>query len=101
MARIIYSGLIESIRGSIAGTTFQANAYGYTIKKKPNIINPNTASQNLRKSYLAKAVRQWRSFIQATRDSWDTFASTYPQYSQHNPSAQLSGYAVFTKGKDG
>jgi hypothetical protein len=97
MARIVYSGIVESIRGSIAGTTFQKNAYGYTVKKKPNIIRPNSPTQNRQKGYMAAAVRQWRAFVDATRNSWDTFASTYPQYSQYNPSAQLSGFAVYTR----
>ena len=97
MARIVYSGLIESIRGSIAGTTFQKNAYGYTVKKKPNIISPNTSLQNRQKKYLALATQAWGELTTVQRADWDTWASTYPQYAKHNPSSQLSGYAVFTR----
>ena len=97
MARIVYSALVESIRGSIGGTTFQKNAYGYTVKKKPNIIFPARPTQNRQKVYLQKAVKQWRAFSSTVRNNWVTFASTYPQYSQHNPSAQLSGFALYTR----
>ena len=97
MARIIYSGLVESIKGSIAGTTFQANKYGFTVKKKPKITKPATALQNQRKIIMSKVTRTWRDLTQAQRDAYDTYAETYPQYSKHNPSAQLSGYAVYVK----
>lgn len=97
MARIIYTALVESIRGSIAGTTFQRNAYGYTVKKKPNMINPNTPDQQFQKTIFARAVRAWNQLTTAQRADWDTWASTYPQYAKNNPSSQLSGFAVFTK----
>lgn len=97
MARIIYSGLVDSIRGSIAGTTFQSNAYGHTIKKKPNIVKPKSALQNNRKYILSQVTRTWRTMTQSQRDAWNTWASTYPQYAKHNSSAELSGYAVFVK----
>jgi len=97
MARIIYSALIESIRGSIAGTTFQSNKYGYTVKKKPRITKPNSEYQNRTKRILSIAVKAWNDLTVAQRTDWDTWASTYPQYAKHNPSAQLSGFAVFVR----
>ncbi len=97
MARIIYSAIVENIRGSIAGTTFQGNKHGYTVKKKPNIVNPRTNSQALRKAGLSAATRAWRDLSTADRNSYNSYASTYPQYAKHNPSSQLSGYEVFVK----
>lgn len=97
MARIVYSALVESIRGSIAGTTFQKNAYGYTVKKKPNIVRPASVLQNRQKLFVQQASRQWRAFSAARRTNWANWASTYPQYSQHNPSAQLSGFAAYMR----
>lgn len=97
MARIIYGALAESIRGSIGGTTFQRNAYGYTIKKKPNMIHPNTQWQQAQKIYFSKAVLAWNALTAAQRLDWDSWASTYPQYAKNNPSSQLSGFAVFVR----
>ena len=97
MARIVYSALVDSIRGSIGGTTFQQNAYGYTVKKKPNTINPNTPLQNRQKRHFSKATRAWRDLEQSQRDDWNTWAAAYPQYAKYNPSAVLAGYAVFTR----
>lgn len=97
MARIIYSALIDSIRGSIGGTTFQANRYGYTVKHKPNITRPWTSSQKEMQLVFAKAVRAWRESSATTRNNWITWSSTNPQYSNHNPLATLSGFACFVK----
>jgi len=97
MARIIYGALVESIRGSIGGTTFQKNKYGYTVKHKPNMTKPWTADQLLSQIYFTKAVRAWREAVLTTRQNWNTWAATNPQYAKHNPSAQLSGFACFVK----
>jgi hypothetical protein len=97
MARIVYSALVQDIRGSIGGTTFQKNAYGYTVKKKPNIIKPNTPRQNRSKSYFGTCVRAWKELSDVNRQNWETYASTYPQYAKYNPSSQLSGFAVFVR----
>jgi len=97
MARIIYSALIDSIRGSIGGTTFQKNKYGYTVKHKPNMTKPWTADQLVSQQYFRKAVTTWRELTSAQRQNWITWASTNPQYAKHNPSATLSGFACFVK----
>jgi hypothetical protein len=97
MARIVYSALVESIRGSIAGTTFQKNAYGYTVKKKPNMVRPWTADQKIMQIAFSRAVKAWKEADSTTRSNWETWASTNPQYAKHNPSSQLSGFACFTK----
>lgn len=97
MARIIYSALVESIRGSIAGTTFQRNAHGYSVKKKPAIVNPNTPLQSRQKKYFSIAARSWRDMTQTERDNFITYSATYPQYAKNNPSSVLSAYSVFVK----
>jgi hypothetical protein len=97
MARIKYSALVESIRGSIGGTTFQRNAYGYTIKAKPNMVNPNTSLQSIRKRSFQAAQAAWGSLTDTQRGYWDTYAATYPTPSQHNPDAYLSGFNLFVR----
>lgn len=97
MARVVYSALVESIQGSIGGTTFQKNAYGYTVKKKPNVIRPASPFQNLRKRNMATMISAWKALDPADRATWDSYANTYPQYSKHNPTAQLSGFNLYCK----
>lgn len=97
MARIKYTALVESIRGTIGGTTFQRNAYGYTVKSKPNMVNPNSGMQALRKQGFQKALQTWRTLSDANRANWDTYATTYPTPSQHNPAAYLNGFNLFVR----
>lgn len=97
MARVQYGSLVTKISGSVGGSTFQSNAYGFTVKNKPNMVKPNSVKQGLSKIILSKAVKGWSSITQVQRDTWDTFAATFPQFAKHNPSAQLSGFAAFVK----
>jgi hypothetical protein len=97
MARIIYSALVDSIQGSIQGTTFQRNAYGHTVKGKPNMVNPNTTRQNKRKRSFSGSSQAWRSLSDSDRAAWDAYANAFPIPSRKNPSAYLSGLAAFVR----
>lgn len=97
MARIKYTALIESIRGSIAGTTFQSNKYGFTVKKKPNMTLPRSRLQRIRQNDFSVSAREWRNTTQTERDRAISYASTFPQYARHNPDAQLDGYGIWMK----
>lgn len=97
MARIIYSGLVESIRGSIAGTTFQGNAYGYTIKSKPSMVRPNRPVQIQRQQYLSKCVNLWKTLSTSEKDSWNSYAQSFPVPSRLNPGSNLNGYNYFMR----
>lgn len=97
MARVTYGALVTEIKGSIGGSTFQSNAYGFTMKNKPNMVKPNTEDQERSKLIFSVATKSWVSMSSSGRTNWNTFANTYPQYAKNNPSSQLSGYAAFVK----
>lgn len=97
MARIKYTALVESIRGSIQGTTFQRNAYGYTVKGKPNMVNPNTSTQSRSKKNMTGIAQAWSSLSSTNRAAWNTWAETNPVPSRLNPDAMLTGFAQFTR----
>ena len=97
MARIIYSALVTKITGSIGGTTFQSNAYGYSVKNKPNMVNPAKVKQRFSQQALIAVQSLWLVLGSAGWPDWDAYALAYPQYSKHNPSSRLSGHAVFMK----
>jgi len=97
MARIIYGALVTSIRGSIQGTTFQRNAYGYTVKGKPNMVRPNSFDQNDAKARFSASNQAWRTLTDTDRSAWNTYANTYPIPSRLNPDAYLSGLAAFVR----
>lgn len=97
MARIIYTGLVSNINGSIAGTTFQRNAYGHTIKKKPNIVNPNRPKQSVIKANMQIVSGAWLTLTPAVRSAWAAYALSFPVASRLNPSSFLSGHALFNR----
>jgi hypothetical protein len=97
MAIVKFTAIVDEIRGSIGGTTFQRNAYGWSIKRKPNIIRPNTLRQQISKTSFGSITRYWASLSQVNRDSWDTYASTYPIPSIKNPSVDITGFNYFVK----
>jgi hypothetical protein len=95
MARVIYSALIEKIQGSIGGTTFQQNAYGFTIKKKPNVVNKRRADQYTTRTLVARVSRAWQNLTDANRTAWDSYAAAFPRQSKNNPASVLSGFNYF------
>lgn len=97
MARIIFSALVSTINGSIAGTTFQRNAYGHTVKKKPTIVNPNRRAQQPRKASMQFISQQWQNLSAAQRTAWANQAVTYPVPSRLNPAANLTGHALWLR----
>jgi hypothetical protein len=94
MARIIY-GALATIRGSIGGTTFQSNKHGYTVKNKPNMSKPDSESQNATKRAVVKCTQAWSALDIGIRDTWDSYAISFPQYAKHNIASKLSGFEVF------
>lgn len=97
MARIIYSALVTSINGSIGGTTFQRNAYGHTVKKKPNIVNPNTIRQAPPRRALQTLAGIWATMTIAQRNAWDAYATANPVPSRLNPASNLTGHAQWIR----
>ena len=96
MARIKYGALIESISGSIGGTTFQTNRYGFSIRSKPAASKPNSPSQNVRKSTMSTVQQAWIALSDSERSSWNTYASTFPRATRKNINSNLNGFNYFT-----
>lgn len=97
MARIKYSALIDSIAGSVAGTTFQRNKYGHTIKTKSNRIGRMSPVQQQRKLHLQKLTAHWRTLSEAQRQEWATWANVLKQPTRHNRNRFMSGYQLFVR----
>lgn len=97
MARIKYTAIVDQIEGSIGGTTFQKNQYGFSVRRKPNMTNPNRTLQERQKPIIANATRAWRGMTSTQRDAWATFASNNPQAIHSDPNVAMSGYAVFVR----
>lgn len=97
MARITYSGLIDQINGSIGGTTFQRNRYGFTIKRKPAGRKSGTQSQLIRRLAMYTVQQSWIGLSSANRANWNTYAATFPTPTRLNPNVFLNGVNLFEK----
>jgi len=97
MARVTYGSMVTELRGKIGGTVFQRNAYGFSAKNKGTTCFSATAFQQSMRDSLKKAVQAWSLLSSGQRDSWNVYASTYPQYPHNGGSTELSGYNVFVK----
>lgn len=95
MARVTYGALVTEINGKVGGTVFQRNAYGFTVKNKPNMVLPNSVDQMSMQRAAFRCTQAWQSLSDSQRTDWETYASSYPQYAKNNPSSQLSAYNVF------
>jgi hypothetical protein len=95
MARIIYSALVNEINGTIRGTTFQRNRYGFSIKGKPNMIIPRSVVQTSRKLAIQSLSKQWNEAGATIRAYFNTYNTTYPTASRLNPSVNISGYNLY------
>jgi hypothetical protein len=97
MARCTYGSIVTEINGSIGGTTFQKNNYGFTVKNKPNMVRPNSSDQQLIKQRISSVTQTWNQLTSSDHTVWETYANAYPQYSRHNSNAMLGGHAVYLK----
>lgn len=97
MARIKFTALVSEIAGSIGGSTIQRNAYGHTIKNKPNMVNASKTLQNFRKISFASNAQKWRTLSVAQRNIWTALALSQPVPSRLNPDSNLNGFNYFSR----
>lgn len=97
MGRIVFGAIATEIRGSVGGTTFQGNAYGFTVKNKANMARLQSVAQNELHRLITFVSQYWLTLTQAQRDHWTAFAISHPVSSNNNPAAVLSGYNYFLK----
>ena len=97
MARIIYNAVVSSINGSVSGTTFQKNAYGFTMRKKPQPVNPKSVLQSNRRTVFADITKTWNLLTDAQRANWNAVLTNYPTYARYAPSVIINGRMLFIK----
>lgn len=97
MARVTYGAFVTELRGSLGGTVFQRNAYGFTGKNKPAMSRLQSTGQNEIHRIVTLVTQFWESITQIQRDAWNAWAASHPVQSVHNPSAILTGYTYFLK----
>lgn len=96
MARVIYGPLVSSVKGSVGGTTFQSNASGEIIRKRPQVHKASTTKQTQAHARLQTLLSQWQTLTQAQRDAWYIYARTWPKVNKFGQSKNLTALNWFT-----
>lgn len=97
MARVQFSAALNSIQGSIGGSTFQKNKQGFTMKNKQVINRSTSFLQNSARGYISELLKLWQSMSAAQRQAWQLYTAYNPSYCKNNGNVTLSGYQLFIK----
>lgn len=79
MARVQYSGVVSSMKGSIAGTTFQSNKAASIARKKPRVPGVGSALQTPQKSVFSSLLAGWQSLTLTQQQAWNAYADAHTQ----------------------
>lgn len=89
MARIVLSGLIQDIRGSIGASTFSAwKGISYIRNKALTVSNPQTMSQEAMRAEFAESVAAYRALTEIQKAMWEEYAQ---QHKGANASDEVVG----------
>jgi len=95
MARIALSDFISGITGSVGGTTYAKNRYGWYRKNKPIPTNPNSPLQQAIRNYMTEAVANWKDALVVTDSAaWDHAASLHER-TKMGQKFNLSGFNLY------
>jgi hypothetical protein len=97
MARIKFSALVSSVRGSVGSGTFQGYAGGFSLRNKPIPGKSPTSDQMLSRLYVAQVQAAWSALSPANQALWHNFVSFVPAFQKFNRNVQLSGFTLFLK----
>lgn len=75
MARILFSGLVDSMAGKISGSVIQNSYGGYQLRTRVVPRNPQVIKQQTSRNNLATPSSAWRSLSDSDRTSWRTAAT--------------------------
>jgi hypothetical protein len=92
MARILYTGIVSDIKGSISGTTFQHNASGRIAKARSNQRFSSSSLQSGTQAQFATVAARWRDLALFDRESWDDMAFEYDRVDKWGNHKTISGY---------
>lgn len=77
MARVILSGLVSDLRGSLGGVIAQRGPGGLSLRAPSLSSRPSTARQRAAAAYFGQASAAWRSLDAQARALWAAIARAY------------------------
>ena len=95
MARVIYSNIIDTIKGSVGGLTYHANTSGNIVRLKPSnksTVKPLTTVKKIAFSDLAF---QWNALTIAQKNTWSVFAAAHTWFNRYGEEKNRNAYNAF------
>lgn len=99
MALILYSAGVGQMSGSIGGTTFARNRFGFYSRNRTTPVNPNSSRQTAARILMAFLAEQWGEspMTPAIRLAWQTYASSFNWLNRLGSQVTLTGFNAFVQ----
>lgn len=95
MARIVFNSVISSIKGSIGGLTFQANASGNIARSRTRKSGRVTNKSMNALRYGIQLPASYRALTTTQKQAWILYAATYHKYDKPYRTTKLSALNWF------
>ena len=95
MARILYTSIVDVLKGSIAGTTFQNNFSGQIAHSKVNHVRAATSYQQFYTNKLGEYSEYWNSIPALIKAVINSYAAGYSHLDYWGVTKKLTGYNYF------
>lgn len=97
MAKVIFSALVEDVRGKIGGNVFSRNANGSFVRGYSKPVNADTEAQQSVRNQFGAIARSWRELTNAQRQSFIDQAVNYPYNDSLGRPQVYTGFQLFQK----
>lgn len=97
MARVKFSALLSSVRGSIGAGTFQGYSGGFSLRNKPIPSKSPTSDQFNSRIFVSRVQNAWSGMSSSQQSLWNNFTSYVPSFQKNSKTVALSGFTLFLK----
>lgn len=99
MAIVLFSSLVDGVRGKVGGNVFSAALGGPYAKNWSRSTNPRVERARVVRATLGGLGAAWQGLTSTQRSDWDTFAAGDPEptYNSLGEPVTLSGWNYFCR----
>lgn len=100
MASVQFGGGVTGMLGSIAGSTFSQNRWGYYVRPRTPPVDPASARQLAARARIGFLAEQWREtpVTDAMRIAWGVYAASVSAKGRFGQDITITGFNAFIAG---
>lgn len=95
MAKLKFSPILSDARGAVGGSVFSRNASGPYVKANSMPTNARTLKSLAARALFGAISSCWRTKTWIEQNSWNTTATTLPQYNSMGEEFFYTGFQLF------